>query len=92
MGRRGNDASADEPACRACSPAAFARSEARLTPATVVGFAAFAAASGLAVTLESFGLVGYGFHPSEDECIDLGSIEPRVYLLTRPVMDSARGR
>jgi glutamate carboxypeptidase len=54
--------------------------------------AAFAAASGRPVTLESFGLVGYGFHSSEDEYIDLDSIEPRLYLLTRLVMDNARGR
>ena len=54
--------------------------------------AAFAAASGLPATLESFGLVGYGFHSSEDEYIDLDSIEPRLYLLTRLVMDDARER
>jgi len=54
--------------------------------------AAFAAASGVPVTLESFGLVGYGFHSSEDEYIDLDSIEPRLYLLARLVMDNARGR
>jgi acetylornithine deacetylase/succinyl-diaminopimelate desuccinylase-like protein len=54
--------------------------------------AAFAAASGLPGTLESFGLVGYGFHSSEDEYVDLDSIEPRLYLLTRLVMDDARER
>jgi hypothetical protein len=54
--------------------------------------AAFAAASGLPMTLESSGPVGYGFQSSEDEHIDLESIEPRLYLLTRPVRDNAVGR
>ncbi len=54
--------------------------------------AAFAARSGKAATVESFGLAGYGCHSSEEEYVDLDSIEPRLYLLTRLVMDIARGR
>jgi glutamate carboxypeptidase len=54
--------------------------------------AAFAAASGKPVTAESFGLPGYGYHSSEEEYVDLDSVEPRLYLLTRLVMDTARGR
>ncbi len=54
--------------------------------------AAFAARSGKAATVESFGLAGYGYHSSEEEYVDLDSIEPRLYLLTRMVMDAARGR
>jgi glutamate carboxypeptidase len=52
--------------------------------------AAFAALSGKAVTLESFGLAGFGYHSSEEEYIELDSIEPRLYLLVRMVMETAR--
>ena len=54
--------------------------------------AAFAAASGKPVTAEAFGLLGFGYHSSEEEYVDLDSIEPRLYLLTRLIMDTARGR
>jgi glutamate carboxypeptidase len=54
--------------------------------------AAFAAASGKPVTIESFGLLGYGYHSSEEEYVDLDSVEPRLYLLTRLIMDTARER
>jgi glutamate carboxypeptidase len=53
--------------------------------------AAFAAASGKPATVESFGLTGYGYHSSEEEYVDLDSVEPRLYLLTRLIMDTARG-
>jgi glutamate carboxypeptidase len=53
--------------------------------------AAFAAQSGKPATLERFGLAGSGTH-SGGEYVDLDSIEPRLYLLVRLVMDSARGR
>lgn len=53
--------------------------------------AAFAAASGKPVTMEGFGLVGYGYHSPEEEYVDLDSVEPRLYLLTRLIMDTARG-
>jgi glutamate carboxypeptidase len=54
--------------------------------------AAFAAQSGKPATIESFGIGGYGYHSSEEEYVDLDTIEPRLYLLTRLVMDTARGR
>ncbi len=54
--------------------------------------AAFAAASGRPATAEGFGLAGYGYHSSEEEYVDLDSVEPRLYLLTRLIMDTARGR
>ncbi len=54
--------------------------------------AAFAAASGKPVTAESFGLLGFGYHSSEEEYVDLDSVEPRLYLLTRLVIDTVRGR
>jgi glutamate carboxypeptidase len=54
--------------------------------------AAFAAVSGKPATVESFGLAGFGYHSSEEEFVELDSIEPRLYLLTRLIMDTARGR
>jgi glutamate carboxypeptidase len=54
--------------------------------------AAFAAASGKPATAESFGLPGFGYHSSEEEYVDLDGVEPRLYLLTRLIMDTARGR
>ena len=44
--------------------------------------AAFAARSGKAVVVESFGLAGFGYH-ARDEYIEIDSIVPRLYLLTR---------
>jgi glutamate carboxypeptidase len=44
--------------------------------------AAFAARSGKAVVVESFGLAGWGFH-ARDEYIEIDSIVPRLYLVTR---------
>jgi len=43
-------------------------------------------------SVESFGLAGYGYHSSEEEYVDLDTVEPRLYLLTRLVMDTARGK
>ena len=54
--------------------------------------AAFAASSGIPATAEGFGLAGYGYHSSEEEYVDLDSVEPRLYLLTRLIIDTARGR
>lgn len=51
--------------------------------------AAFAALSGKAVVVERFGFGGTGSH-SENEYLDLDSIEPRLYLLTRLVMEVSR--
>jgi glutamate carboxypeptidase len=54
--------------------------------------AAFAALSSRAAVLEGFGLIGYGAHSNESEYIELSSIEPRLYLATRLIMDAAAGR
>ena len=42
--------------------------------------------------IESFGLAGFGYHSSDEEYVDLDSIEPRLYLLTRMIVEAARGR
>ena len=52
--------------------------------------AAFAAASGKPTVLEGFGLAGFGYHSSEEEYVELDSIEPRLYLLARLIMDASR--
>lgn len=52
--------------------------------------AAFAAVSGRPAVAESFGLVGDGFHSSDEEYVDLDSIEPRLYLLVRLIMEASR--
>ena len=44
--------------------------------------AGFAARSGKPVVLESFGLAGFGYH-ARDEYIELDSVVPRLYLMTR---------
>jgi len=44
--------------------------------------AAFAGRSGKAAVVESFGLAGAGYH-ARDEYIELDSIVPRLYLMTR---------
>ena len=53
--------------------------------------AAFAALDTLAPVLEGMGLHGFGAHSSDAEYIDLRSIEPRLYLLTRLIIDVAQG-
>ena len=53
--------------------------------------AAFAALETDAPVIEGFGPVGYGAHSDEREYIELDSLEPRLYLLARMVMDVARG-
>jgi glutamate carboxypeptidase len=51
--------------------------------------AGFAASSGKAVVLESFGLAGFGFH-ARDEYVELDSIVPRLYLMTRLLTEIAK--
>jgi glutamate carboxypeptidase len=51
--------------------------------------AAFAALKTKNAVLERFGLRGFGAHSSSDEYILVSSIEPRLYLATRLVMDLA---
>jgi glutamate carboxypeptidase len=45
-----------------------------------------------APVIEGFGVQGYGAHSNSAESIDLRSIEPRLYLVTRLIMDVGRGR
>ena len=51
--------------------------------------AAIAALDTRAAVLESFGLQGAGAHSDEVEYILVSSIEPRLYLLSRTIMDIA---
>ena len=53
--------------------------------------AGYANRSGKAVVVESFGLAGYGYH-ARDEFIETGSIAPRLYLMTRMLMEQGRKR
>ena len=48
--------------------------------------AGYANRSGKAVVVESFGLAGFGYH-ARDEFIDTNSIVPRLYLMTRMLME-----
>ena len=54
--------------------------------------AAFAALRTKAAVIERFGLRGFGAHSDEAEYIDLDSIEPRLYLLTRMIIDVSQGK
>lgn len=54
--------------------------------------AAFAALKTKAAVIERFGLRGFGAHSNDAEYIDLDSIEPRLYLLTRMIMDVSQGK
>jgi len=51
--------------------------------------AGYASRSGKAVVLESFGLAGFGYH-ARDEYIEIDSIVPRLYLMTRLLMEIGR--
>lgn len=42
--------------------------------------------------IERFGLRGYGAHTTDDEYVLIDSIEPRLYLAARLIMDVARGK
>ncbi|MDN6885248.1 M20/M25/M40 family metallo-hydrolase [Variovorax sp. CAN2819] len=54
--------------------------------------AAFAALKTKAPVIERFGLQGFGAHSADAEYVLINSIEPRLYLGTRMVMDLARGK
>jgi glutamate carboxypeptidase len=54
--------------------------------------AAFAALKTKNAVLERFGLRGFGAHSNSDEYILVASIEPRLYLATRLVMDLSRDK
>ena len=51
--------------------------------------AGYANRSGKAVVVESFGLAGFGYH-ARDEYIELDSIVPRLYLVTRLMTELGR--
>jgi glutamate carboxypeptidase len=53
--------------------------------------AAFAALKAKGPVIERFGLQGFGAHSNDAEFVDLNSVEPRLYLLTRLIMDVSRG-
>jgi len=54
--------------------------------------AAFAALETKNAVVERFGLRGYGAHSNEDEYVLVSSVEPRLYLAARLIMDLARDR
>jgi len=54
--------------------------------------AAFAALEAKGPVIERFGLQGYGSHSIEAEYVLVSSIEPRLYLITRMIMDVAQGK
>jgi glutamate carboxypeptidase len=54
--------------------------------------AAFAALKTRNAVVERFGLRGFGAHTSSDEYVLISSIEPRLYLATRLIMDLSRDR
>jgi glutamate carboxypeptidase len=53
--------------------------------------AAFAALKTKAPVIERFGLRGFGAHSNDAEYIEIDSIEPRLYLMTRMIMDVSQG-
>jgi glutamate carboxypeptidase len=54
--------------------------------------AAFAALRTKAPVIERFGLRGFGSHSNDAEYVDIDSIEPRLYLLTRMIMDVSQDK
>jgi glutamate carboxypeptidase len=54
--------------------------------------AAFAALKTRNAVVERFGLQGFGAHSTDDEYVLVSSIEPRLYLATRLIMDLAADR
>lgn len=54
--------------------------------------AAFAALKTKAPVIERFGLQGFGAHSADAEYVLISSIQPRLYLATRLVMDIASGK
>jgi glutamate carboxypeptidase len=53
--------------------------------------AGYANRNGKAAVVESFGLAGFGYH-ARDEFIDANSIVPRLYLMTRMLMELGKGK
>ncbi len=54
--------------------------------------AAFAALHAKGPVIESFGLRGFGAHSNNAEYIEIDSIEPRLYLAARMIMDISQGK
>lgn len=54
--------------------------------------AAFAALKTKNAVIERFGLQGFGAHSTEDEYVLISSIEPRLYLATRLIMDVSQNK
>lgn len=54
--------------------------------------AAFAGLKTKAPVIERFGLRSFGAHSSDAEYVEIDSIEPRLYLLTRMIMDVSQGK
>jgi glutamate carboxypeptidase len=54
--------------------------------------AAFAALKTKAPVIERFGLRGFGAHSNDAEYVDIDSIEPRLYLAARMIMDVSQGK
>ena len=54
--------------------------------------AAFAALKTKAAVVERFGLQGFGAHTADAEYVLIDSIEPRLYLAARMIMDISRGQ
>lgn len=54
--------------------------------------AAFAALQARGPVIERFGLQGFGAHSTQDEYVLIDSIEPRLYLAARVIMDLAEGK
>jgi glutamate carboxypeptidase len=53
--------------------------------------ASYAALRTSAPVIEGLGLKGYGSHSNDAEYVNISSIEPRLYLLSRMIMDAADG-
>jgi glutamate carboxypeptidase len=53
--------------------------------------AGYANRNGKAAVVESFGLAGFGYH-ARDEFIDANTIVPRLYLMTRMLMELGKGK
>ena len=69
--------------------AIYAELDRKLGIAEMIGGATdagYANRNGKAAVAESFGLAGYGYH-ARDEFIDANSIVPRLYLMTRLLME-----
>jgi glutamate carboxypeptidase len=54
--------------------------------------AAFAGLNTQNAVLERFGARGFGAHTNDAEYILIDSIEPRMYLLSKMIMDISKGK